>query len=370
MTRHSSRTGDLPRSLVALARQDCLLKTISKAATSRRTPKEPRVKRFLSLWIVCTIAFPPAANAADLEPLREIRITSSLDGAEQPVRIWTPDPSDDSPVPVLVSLHTWSSGYEQDRSRWALEAQSRGWIYLQPDFRGRNDNPDACGSDLARQDVIDALDWALDKYSVDESRIYLAGVSGGGHMTMLMSGYHADRFSAASAWVGVSDLAAWHEFHLVDGQPQRYALMIAACCGGAPGDSDAVDAQYMARSPIHHLPHVGDLFLDLNAGINDGKTGSVPIMHSLNAFNVVAVANDHEPIPESEILELWNDGRLLSPTAADLQDDPSFSREILLRRSAGNARVTIFDGGHEALPTAACDWLEKQRRPTTRPNGD
>jgi poly(3-hydroxybutyrate) depolymerase len=311
---------------------------------------------------------PIAIEAADLEPLSEIRVTSSLDGTEQPSQIWAPDRAQTTPAPLLVSLHSWSYGYRQDRSPWVREAQARGWIYLQPDFRGRNDHPEACGSELARQDIIDALDWVLDHYAVDESRIYLAGASGGGHMTMLMSGYYADRFSAASAWVGISDLAAWYGFHLKDGVPQRYARMVAACCGGAPGDSDSVDAEYRARSPIHHLGGVGDLHIDLNAGVQDGKTGSVPIVHSLNAFNVIAESNGHAVIPESEIRELWTAGRLSSPTESDLQEDVAFPREIVLRRTAGNARVTIFDGGHEALPEAACEWLSRQRRRTTRPD--
>lgn len=319
------------------------------------------------VWLLLAAACPTAVEAAEPEPLAEISVTSSADGTRQPSLIWTPEGADLTPTPLLVSLHSWSYGYLQDRSPWVSEAQSRGWIYLQPDFRGRNDHPEACGSELARQDIIDALDWVLDHYAVDDSRVYLAGASGGGHMTMLMSGYFADRFSAASAWVGISDLAEWYEFHLTDGVPQRYAQMIAACCGGAPGDSEAVDAEYRSRSPIHHLGKVGDLHIDLNAGVQDGKTGSVPIMHSLNAFNVIAAAGGHAAIPESAILELWNEGRLSSPNESDRAEDPTFPRDILLRRTAGNARVTIFDGGHEALPEAACAWLARQRRETTRP---
>lgn len=325
-----------------------------------------RNRLILNLCLFSVLALPPAVFAADPESLHELSVTSTLDGSEQPSRIWTPDRPDDKPIPLLVSLHTWSSGYEQDRSDWVREAQTRGWIYLQPDFRGPNDHPEACGSALARQDIIDALDWVLDHYSVDETRIYLAGVSGGGHMTMLMSGYHPDRFSAATAWVGISDLAAWYNFHVKDGRPDRYAQMTAASCGGAPGDSAAVDAEYRSRSPIDHLSGVGDLFIDLNAGVQDGKTGSVPIMHTLNAFNVIAEANGRASIPESEMQELWRDGRLAMPTASDRAGDPSYPREIYLRRTAGNARVTIFEGGHEALPATACAWLERQRRPTRR----
>jgi len=320
-----------------------------------------------SFCLIGVLACPTLVAAADPKPLSEIRVNSTLDGTQQPSRIWAPEGAENASTPLLVSLHSWSYGYQQDRLPWVSEAQSRGWIYLQSDFRGRNDNPEACGSELARQDIIDAMDWVLDHYDVDESRIYLAGASGGGHMTMLMSGYHADRFSAASAWVGISDLAAWYEYHLKDGVPQRYAQMIAACCGGAPGDSDAVDAQYRARSPIHHLSRVGDLHIDINTGVLDGKTGSVPIMQSLNAFNVIARANGHPAIPEADILELWNDGRLSMPAESDLAEDNNYPRDIVLRRSAGNARVTVFDGGHEALPAAACEWLARQRRRTTRP---
>lgn len=313
--------------------------------------------------VVVTIIRPGAARGDETLPLTEVTIVSSLDGAEQPCRIWIPP--DAEPTPLLVSLHTWSSDYRQDRSRWVREAQQRGWIYLQPNFRGANVRPEACGSELARQDVLDAIDWTLQQAAVDATRIYLAGVSGGGHMAMLMAGYHPERFSAVSAWVGVSDLAAWYEFHVRDGQPQRYAQMIAACCGGPPGASPEVDAEYHARSPIHHLARVGDLPLDLNAGVNDGKTGSVPVLHTLNAFNVVAAANGFPVIPAAQMAELWDEGRLSEPAPSDVRPDPSYPRDVLLRRVAGNARVTIFEGGHEALPSAACHWLERQRRATT-----
>jgi hypothetical protein len=33
-----------------------------------------------------------------------------------------------------------------------------------------------------------------------------------------------------------------------------------------------------------------------------------------------------------------------------------------LRRFAGKARVTIFEGGHESIPEAAIAWLEQHKR--------
>jgi len=313
------------------------------------------------------IATSSSSFAADPPPLDETRILSTFDGEEQPVRYWIPDSAETQPTPVLISLHTWSSDYAQHRTAWYHEAYERGWIYLQPNFRGPNNHPKACGSPAARQDILDALDWAIDKCDVDMQRVYLVGVSGGGHMSLLMAARHPERFSAVSAWVGITNLAEWYRFHTPDGVPGNYAKMVAASCGGPPGASDEVDRQYHDRSSIHFLQAAVGLPLDICAGVKDGKTGSVPIHHSLRAFNVVAQAGGHPTISEATMDVLWDQERLPSPQPGDEVDDPTYERAILLRRTAGAARVTIFEGGHEALPPAACAWLAEQSRLTKSP---
>ena len=328
-----------------------------------------------TVWLLLLVGLLPwsvvgsslvAAEAPATPALQATRVNSSVDAEPQDIRYLAPDRARSLATPLLVSLHTWSADVTQDRSEWVREAVAREWIYIQPDFRGANDHPEACGSSLARQDILDAIDWACREFQVDKDRIYLAGVSGGGHMTMVMAAYHPERFSAASAWVGPTDLAEWYRFHSQNGQPGKYARMIADCCGGAPGASPEVDAQYRARSPVFHLGRVGDLPLDLHAGVRDGVTGSVPIHHTLRAYNAVAKARGAKTISESVMDELWRYGRLRVREASDLEPDPTYGREILLRRVAGNARVTIFDGTHEALPSAACEWLAQQQR-TTKP---
>ncbi len=287
--------------------------------------------------------------------------------APQACLFWAPDVPEGETRPLLVNLHTWSSGYSQDRSPWWEQATARGWFLIQPDFQGANTRPEAGGSALARSQILEARDWMIENYPIDTECVYIAGVSGGGHMTMLMSGFHADQFSAASAWCGPSDLADWYNFHTNDGVPEQYARMIAACCGGAPGSSNAVDAQYLDRSPIHHMQHVGDLFLDINTGVLDGKTGSVPIHHSLRAFNVVADTNGDPLIAEAEMDHLWNTGQLANALPSDLAGDREYRNDVLLRRESGNTRVTVFDGTHEAFPETACEWLSRQRRQVTLP---
>ncbi len=302
--------------------------------------------------------------------LPTITVPSSLDGHPQRAILWASETAERHERPLLVFLHSWSGDYTQDNSRWHREAVQRDWIFLHPDFRGPNRTPKACGSRWARQDILDAIEATAERFQVDRSRIYLAGSSGGGHMAMLIAGHHADRFSAVSAWVGISDLAHWYHFHTVDGSPGNYARMIRDSLRGPPGASAAIDEEYRDRSPIFHLHRVGDLPLDLAAGVRDGKSGSVPIRHTLNAFNVVARANGTPEVTDHEIETLWETGALAEPEPEDIADDPSYGRALLLRRRSGSARVTIFDGDHESLPPAACEWLANQRRPTKfKPSG-
>ena len=311
--------------------------------------------------------------AAELPTLTEITITSTLDGQPQKSQFWAPESAKTQSRPLLVMLHSWSADYRQKADAWMNEAVQRDWIYIHPNFRGPNNRPQACGSQLARQDVLDAIDDAIRRFKVDESRVYLAGTSGGGHMTMLMAAYYPQRFSAASAWVGISNLADWYRFHVKDGKPGRYAQMTANSCGGAPGSSAAVDAEYKARSPLFHLHRVGDLPLDLNVGVNDGHTGSVPVRHTLQAFNVVAKAGKHPLVSEREMAELWEQRKLTTPLESDQVVDTSYGRQLHLRRYAGPARVTIFEGGHEGIAHAGCEWLavqkQKTRAPGVKPRG-
>lgn len=304
-------------------------------------------------------------SADPLPALLETEVISTLDNVRQGVRYWSP--AEDEPRPLLVLLHTWSGDYKQERSDWLAEAVERKWHYIQPDFRGPNNRPEACGSELARQDVIDALDWALGEFKVDQSRIYLAGVSGGGHMTMLMAGYAPQRFSAASAWVGISDLAAWYEFHAPEGKADKYGQMIFRSCGGVPSESDSIDAEYKSRSPLTVLARATQLPLDLNAGVHDGHTGSVPVSHTLLAYNAVVGAAGGEMILPEEIEQLVRDEKLLSPGPSDTAVDPDYGVPLYLRRSQGLTRVTIFEGGHEAKTHAACEWLSRQQRKAASP---
>jgi len=293
--------------------------------------------------------------------VQEVRHTSAGDDSQQPALFYAPETN--APVPLLVGLHTWSCDYRMaDGAPYAEWCVQKGWAFVYPNFRGPNNEPAACGSQLVVQDILGAVDYAKEHAYVDPKRVYLCGASGGGHAALLMAGRAPEVWAAVSAWVGLSDLAAWHRECKASGLP--YADDVSRSCGGTPGASAEVDEQYRSRSPLTHLPNArGKVLLDISAGIKDGHTGSVPISHSLRAFN--AVAEPQHRIEDGDIDYLTREAGIpLHLVGGEELDDPSYGEHTpLLRRTSGKARLTVFQGGHEIIFDAALPWLAAQRRP-------
>ena len=324
--------------------------------------------RLLAL-LLTTVAFaaepkapakrPSAAETKAAAMKLAIDIPSSKDGTLQKVIYWRPASAAHDVagpgVPLVVFLHSWSGGYEQGPP-WIAQAKKLGWVLVAPDFRGPNSRPEACASDLASQDILDAVAFARRDARIDPARIYLIGGSGGGHMSLVMASRAPELWAGVSAWVPISDLTAWHAESTA--RKNNYAKMIEQCCGGKPGP--ATEAEYRHRSPLFHLAAAKGVPLDINTGIHDGHTGSVPVSQSLHAFNVLA-APDKQVSP-ADIDFMVREQKIPTALAAETQNDPERQKATLFRRSSGNARVTVFEGGHASEPSAALEWLARQRK--------
>jgi dipeptidyl aminopeptidase/acylaminoacyl peptidase len=211
------------------------------------------------------------------DKFKEIEVVASLDGSKEKNLLFFPENKKN--VPLVVALHTWSADRYNQQGLLDL-CQERGWALLLPEFRGPNlvDNSraaQACGSKLARQDVIDAVECICLNYSVDTENIFLLGGSGGGHMALMMAGYQPELWCGVSAWCPITDLTKWYEYY---GAGQGYAPHIASCCGGAPDSSKAVNLEYKERSPINYLNELMKAKLFIHHGRSDI---SVPYTHTL-----------------------------------------------------------------------------------------
>ena len=235
----------------------------------------------------------------------ELWISSTMDGSLQPSLFYRASKPD---RPLLVVLHTWSfDRFNQEESSLPY-AQKYDFNLLLPEFRGPNlpQNPhctEACGSPLAKQDIIDAIDYVLKTEEIDAENVFLLGLSGGGHMTLLMAGLCPERFKAMAAFVPITDLSAWAAYN------PNYNERVQACCSG-----DA--AEMAARSPMNYI----DTIAKANLKIFHGKFDQVvPVAHSLNLYDALM-----EKHPQSRVF------------------------------------LDIFDGGHEIDWEQAMGWILSQ----------
>lgn len=288
--------------------------------------------------------------------LNEINYPCKFDNSMQPAFVLKA--SSPGPRPLVVALHTWSYTYKGPDPEYERCARLHDWNMIYPHFRGPNWTPEACGSDYVVSDLEDAVAFMKSECDIDTSRIYLTGGSGGGHCTLLMAGRRPDLWTAVSAWCPISDIAAWHR-QCYGTRHKAYADNIEKSCGGNPQTDKTAAFEARLRSPLTWLPNATLLPVDVNTGIHDGHTGSVPVSHSLEAYNILAK-------PEDRIAQTDIDSIVATETVPDALafqgEDPSYGVKIHLRRQSNNVRMTLFEGGHNAFISAAFDWLSRQCR--------
>jgi len=236
----------------------------------------------------------------------EILVRSSMDGTMQPSLLYRSESKEKRPL--LVGLHTWSHGRSNQIANMLPYAEKLNFHLLLPEFRGPNlkTNPNcnqACGSEYAKQDVQDAIDYVLEHENVDRGNVFLLGLSGGGLLALLMAGKIPEYFKAIGAYVPITDLREWVK------ESKDYRNHVLACCGEDP-------EELWKRSPMAYV----DTIAKANLKIFHGKFDPVvPVSHSLRLYAALM-----EKYPRSRVY------------------------------------LDIFDGGHEIDMETAMYWLLSQ----------
>ena len=250
------------------------------------------------------------------------------------------------PQPLIISLHTWSGDYRQE-DPLAEEVKLRNWHYIHPDFRGPNNRPEACGSDLVISDLEDAIEFAVTTCEVDTGNIHIIGVSGGGY-TALMAYLKLNRpVKSYHAWVPVSNLSDWYWESI--GRKNRYAedLEKIALIGAEMNWKTLEN-----RSPLS-LKVPKDKWqntsLHLYAGIHDGYTGAVPISHSIDFYNKMVLEIKGQG-SDDLVTEQMKSDLIIKRTLPNFENSERlFDRVIHLKKEISGLSLTVFEGGHEML---------------------
>lgn len=237
---------------------------------------------------------------------KEILVKSTLDSSMQPSLFYKSETNEKRPL--LVGLHTWSHDRFNQINNMLPYARKYDFNLLLPEFRGNNlkKNPictQACGSDYAKKDIKDAIDYVIEKENVDIENIFLLGLSGGGHMSLLMAGFCPEYFKAIGAYVPITDLEKWTK------QNKNYCEHVFACC------NNDVD-EMRKRSPLSYVEKIAKSNLKIFHGKFDPV---VPVSHSLELYN-----------------------------------------EVMLKYPNARVFLDVFDGGHEIDMETAFYWIISQ----------
>lgn len=328
------------------------------------------VSRFSALFLIGCFCFFSHLSLRAQQPednfwpanCKKVDIPSTADQSLQPAYFYRAQ--SDGPRPLVVSLHTWSNGYDQKDSL-ALICAAMDYNYIHPHFRGPNKQPEAGGSELVISDIDDAIDYALREAKVEPSQIHVIGHSGGGHATLLTYMRSRHDIRTFSAWVPISNMEDWYYESV--GRGQKYAHDIAMMTNPEQARLESYDinrAEARQRSPYFMLTPVrrrANSKLFIFAGIHDGYTGSVPISQSLNFYN--KVVKDFEPGHTTSLISTDDMLALLARRTTTVSHPGELEKGYIhyQKRYRDKLQLTIFEGGHEILYDRALEHLQTEK---------
>lgn len=289
--------------------------------------------------------------------VRSIAIKSSADGRPQPALFYAS--GSERAKPLLLVLHSWSADYLQHFSiPYGVWAVANDWVFIHPNYRGAYTNPEATASELAIQDILDALAYARQHARVDPARMYITGFSGGAMTTLIMVGRYPELWAGAVAWVPVYDLVQW--YHVTKGARHDYSHFIVSSCGGAPEEGSTAYRECKRRSVSSYLREARgkDVRVYIATGVKDNF---VPPGHSMQAFNDLSRRRDRIRAADIRFID---EHHKLPPGWPAAQPDSLYAdagRRVLFEKTSRNVTLKIFDGRHDVIYNAGLFWLSQQR---------
>ena len=181
---------------------------------------------------------------------------SASDGMQLHGYLSLPKIKNTSSLPTVLLVH----GGPWARDWWGYKTAvqfyaNRGYAVLQINYRGSNGYGraymDAAVGEFAgkmHQDLVDAVDWAIDEGIADPKRIAIVGGSYGGYATLVGMTMTPGKFACGIDNVGVSDLAT-----LIESAPPYWKPWLPLWHKFVGDPADAQQRKIMdAKSPLNY----------------------------------------------------------------------------------------------------------------------
>jgi dipeptidyl aminopeptidase/acylaminoacyl peptidase len=238
---------------------------------------------------------PVAASRPWIEPkamaMRSLARFQARDGLSIPVHVTRPV-GQKGPAPAVVLVHggPYLRGGEWD---WDPDSQflaSRGYVVIEPEFRGSTgfgDKHFRAGWKqwgLAMQDdIADAAQWAVQQGYADGRRICIAGASYGGYATLMGLIRNPEIFRCGVEWAGITDIDLMYSIHWSDVGEKWKEYDMPMLIGDRVKDAD----QLAATSPVRLAHKVTQPLLMAYGGLDR----RVPIDHGTKFRDAVEKNN-------------------------------------------------------------------------------
>ena len=186
--------------------------------------------------------------------------------------------------PLVLLVHGGpTSASTESFSPLAQLMAARGWLVLQPNYRGSNNLGNAFQAAIADdaaegpgRDIVAGLDALVARGIVDTARVGVSGWSYGGFMTAWLIGRYPDRWRAAvagAAPVDLTDMYTLTDLNVI----KRHAIT------ESPFATEQTLQKYLAMSPLLRLPSAKapTLVMSMTGDVRVVVTGSYKILHAL-----------------------------------------------------------------------------------------
>lgn len=208
------------------------------------------------------------APLAKMEPV-EIR---TRDGLTMICYLSLPVGVEPKGLPLVLNVHggPWARDY------WGLDGEAqwlanRGYACLQVNYRGSTgfgkDFVNAGNREWAgkmHDDLIDAVNWAVQQGIADPEKVGIFGWSYGGYATMVGMTFTPDIFAVGVAGVGISNLVSWYHSIPPYWEPFREQLNLRV------GNADTDEEFMKERSPLFRIDNIRNPLM-IAQGANDPR---------------------------------------------------------------------------------------------------
>ncbi|MBP1207850.1 dienelactone hydrolase [Duganella sp. 1411] len=277
---------------VQCARQCLASPVLLVSSTSDRQPTQYALYTRASGQLVGLGSIHPALKAAQSGARGFYRYTAR-DGRVIPAYVTMPALKAAGPQPAVVLVHG-GPGVRGASWEWDQQAaflSSRGYVVIQPEFRG------GAGFGAAhfeagwkqwggamQDDLADAARWAVKQGWADPWRIGIMGASYGGYATLMGLIKEPQLFRAGVEWAGVSDLKLMFTSFESDASEENLGYSMRTLIGDPDTDAEL----FRKNSPLLRAAELKQPLLMAHGG-DDRR---VPVDHANRFANALRGHND------------------------------------------------------------------------------